>query len=76
MDSPACHVIYVNRSVGQERLVQAKPDGTIASGTLDSEQDVVRQEIQPLLEAFGDGMFCSLRRKGGDNFPSRPVTLL
>jgi hypothetical protein len=53
MDDPACHVIYVSRSVGEERLVRAD----LAEN--DERNDAVRNEVQPLLEAFGDGL-CSL----------------
>lgn len=53
MDDPACQVIYVNRNVGEERLVRA--DSTNA----DQANDVVRSDVKPLLEAFGDGSFDS-----------------
>lgn len=58
MDYAACHVIYVNRSIREERLVRAQRD---ESGMLpdDSpsiwETDRIRNDIQPLLDAFGDG---------------------
>jgi hypothetical protein len=48
MDNPACHVIYVNHTVGEERLVRA-------DSTDEDPHDAVRSEVKPLLEAFGDG---------------------
>ncbi|ATY59861.1 3 5 -cyclic nucleotide catalytic domain [Cordyceps militaris] len=58
MDSTACHVIYVNRSVAHNRIVSAPPDD---QSTNDDDQypDHVRRDIQPLLEAFGDVYVCS-----------------
>lgn len=58
MDSPACHVIYVNRNVGQDRMILADPNSlTLSSGdcSTDSLQDGIRNEVQPLLDSFGDG---------------------
>lgn len=54
MDSPACHVIYVNRNVDQERLVRVSSWEESADGWQDSG---TRKELQPLLEAFGEGLF-------------------
>lgn len=58
MDALACHVIYVNRSVGEARLLRALPDDAAASPTPavpDWRRDRVRELVQPLLDAFGDG---------------------
>jgi hypothetical protein len=60
MDSLACHVIYVNRSVGEARLLRAEPDDPAAlptGATPDWHRDRVRELVQPLLDAFGDGWF-------------------
>lgn len=62
MDHPACHVVYVNRSVGEECLVRARPDHTSELGdsaSLTSKDNRVRDQVQPLLDAFGDGAFLS-----------------
>lgn len=59
MDSLACHVIYVNRSVGEARLLRAIPDDSAASptgATPDWRRDRVRELVQPLLDTFGDGL--------------------
>jgi hypothetical protein len=63
MDSLACHVIYVNRSVGEARLLRALSDDLAASPTdasPDWQHDRVRDLVQPLLDAFGDGLFLLL----------------
>lgn len=52
MDNPACHVIYVNHNVGHDRLVHSSEDSSLDN--FDDER--VRDELLPLLEAFGDGM--------------------
>ncbi|TQV94556.1 hypothetical protein V2A60_005590 [Cordyceps javanica] len=58
MDSTACHVIYVNRSVAHNRIVPALLDDQ--SQNDDAEYpDHVRRDISPLLEAFGDVYVCS-----------------
>ena len=59
MDSPACHVIYVNRNVGQDRMIPADPNVFSSSGhsSTGSPQDGIRKEVQPLLDSFGDGAF-------------------
>ncbi|KAH0494198.1 hypothetical protein TgHK011_000827 [Trichoderma gracile] len=62
MDSLACHVIYVNRSVGEARLLRAVPDDPAAlptGATPDWHRDRVRQLVQPLLDAFGDVHVCA-----------------
>ncbi|RFU72515.1 high affinity camp phosphodiesterase [Trichoderma arundinaceum] len=62
MDSLACHVIYVNRSVGEARLLRAIPDDPAASPTAaipDWRRDRVRELVQPLLDAFGDVHVCA-----------------
>lgn len=56
MDSTACHVIYVNRSVSHDRFIPARLDGDAADDSSDEQTDHVRQDIKPVLEAFGDGM--------------------
>lgn len=59
MDKSACHVIYVNRSVGEDRLVRAVPDELPAPSNdlpAESKHDSVREDVQPLLDAFGDGL--------------------
>jgi hypothetical protein len=68
MDSTTCHVIYVNRSVARDRLIYAQPasrcqptssttsdTGDVASCGSDWQGDNVLQDIQPLLDSFGDG---------------------
>lgn len=62
MDKSACHVIYVNRNVEQDRLVRAVPDELpLPSGEIPSDwkHDHVRQDVQPLLDAFGDVHVCA-----------------
>ncbi|KAL7944502.1 hypothetical protein V8C42DRAFT_346240 [Trichoderma barbatum] len=62
MDSLACHVIYVNRSVGEARLLRAIPGDPAASptgATPDWRRDRVRELVQPLLDAFGDVHVCA-----------------
>ncbi len=63
MDSPACHVIYVNSSVGPERLLRAE---TIEASAHDWQDEGVRGEVQSLLEAFDHGMspdfLCAVHR--------------
>ncbi|KAL7798356.1 phosphodiesterase [Trichoderma ceciliae] len=62
MDILACHVIYVNRSVGEARLLRAVPDDPAASPTgaaPDWRRDRVRELVQPLLDAFGDVHVCA-----------------
>lgn len=52
MQSPAsCHVIYVNRKASRDRLVRANASGPVS----DDDDDGTRDEVQALLEAFGDG---------------------
>ncbi|KAK5990276.1 3',5'-cyclic-nucleotide phosphodiesterase 2-like protein [Cladobotryum mycophilum] len=62
MDSLACHVIYVNRSAREDRLVRAVPDGSATSPTpaaSDWQRDHVRELVQPLLDTFGDVHVCA-----------------
>jgi hypothetical protein len=53
MDNPACHVIYVHHNVGHDRHVRYSENSPVDN--FDDER--VRKEILPLLEAFGDGLF-------------------
>ncbi|KAF4468186.1 hypothetical protein FALBO_4918 [Fusarium albosuccineum] len=55
MDRAACHVIYVNRNVCEEGLVQAIEDHSAS----DCATDEARQIVQPLLDAFGDVNVCA-----------------
>ena len=55
MDRAACHVLYVNRNVRQRRLVRALRDQRQDGQSSDWEVDNVREQIQPLLDTFGDG---------------------
>ncbi|KAJ3514672.1 hypothetical protein NM208_g15040 [Fusarium decemcellulare] len=55
MDRAACHVIYVNRNVCEEGLVQAIEDHSAS----DWATDEARQIVQPLLDAFGDVNVCA-----------------
>lgn len=55
MDSTACHVIYVNRSVAHNRFIPARRDGQSSDDSDDEHPDHVRRDIKPLLDAFGDG---------------------
>ncbi len=53
MDSPECHVIYVNRNAGRDRLVLSKSVGLRD----DQDNERIGDDVLPLLEAFGDGAF-------------------
>lgn len=55
MDSTTCHVIYVNRSVAHDRTILARRDAQFSDDADDEYPDHVRRDIQPLLDAFGDG---------------------
>lgn len=58
MDSLTCNVIYVNRNIGEDRLVRARiddPASTPAAESVSDSPDHTRQHVQPLLDAFGDG---------------------
>lgn len=59
MDRVACHVIYVNRKVREERVIRANRDDvtkeSLASIPPLWETDHIQDDIQPLLDAFGDG---------------------
>ncbi|OAQ99531.1 hypothetical protein LLEC1_02540 [Akanthomyces lecanii] len=59
MDSTACHVIYVNRSVAQNRFIPARRDGQSSDDSDDDHPDHVRRDVKPLLDAFGDVYVCS-----------------
>ena len=58
MDKPACHIVYVNRDAGEDRHVRAS-----SAESLDPaywQNDRIRDDVQPLLDAFGDGSFFCL----------------
>ncbi|KAM0665260.1 hypothetical protein ACQRIU_005521 [Beauveria bassiana] len=59
MDSTACHVIYVNRSVACNRSVPAPCDDQSRDDSDDEFPDHVRRDINPLLDAFGHVYVCS-----------------
>ncbi|POR34855.1 Phosphodiesterase [Tolypocladium paradoxum] len=59
MDRLDCHVIYVNRAAGEDRLVQAVPDEKTAGYAPDWKHDCIRQVVQPLLDTFGDVHVCA-----------------
>lgn len=67
MERSACHVIYVNRNVAQDRLVSVVGvDGPLPKdSTPEWTLDQARQDIQPVLDAFGDGKL--LRRSMTSN---------
>ncbi|PFH59628.1 hypothetical protein XA68_12090 [Ophiocordyceps unilateralis] len=53
MDRLPCHVVYVDRAVGEDTLVQARAHDA------DWKLDRVGQLVQPLLDAFGDVYVCA-----------------
>ncbi|PHH63243.1 hypothetical protein CDD81_6195 [Ophiocordyceps australis] len=55
MEQTACHVIYVNRAVGQDRLVHSLASDQVAS---DWHHTGIADSIQTLLDAFGDVHVC------------------
>lgn len=58
MDRAACHVIYINRNVCEERSIKNDGSSDVKIDTHDvvvSER--IRQIVQPLLDAFGDGWY-------------------
>lgn len=62
MDRLSCNVIYVNRVVGEDRLLRAAPDtNSVANEDAQPEWncDDAKELVQPLLDTFGDGEFCS-----------------
>ncbi|KAJ6446346.1 high affinity cAMP phosphodiesterase [Purpureocillium lavendulum] len=59
MDRLACHVIYVNREAGEDRLLQALPDESPSQFASDRKHDHLRQTVQPLLDSFGDVHVCA-----------------
>ncbi|KHN95133.1 3'5'-cyclic nucleotide phosphodiesterase, catalytic domain protein [Metarhizium album ARSEF 1941] len=57
MDRLSCNVIYVNRLVGEDRLLGAAPDTNNAANEnaqLGWNRDHARELVQPLLDTFGD----------------------
>lgn len=69
MDRLACHVIYVNREVGEDRLIQAAPGESSSQFSPDRKHDGLRETVQPLLDAFGDGTLHYLAQPGGAQIP-------
>ena len=61
MDFLTCHVIYVHRSVGQDRLLRAADDAAASppGAACEWQRDRGRELVQPLVNAFGDGWFAS-----------------
>ncbi|GAO13889.1 uncharacterized protein UV8b_03876 [Ustilaginoidea virens] len=62
MDRLSCHVIYVNRVVGEDGLIHASSDVSNPpqpSNPSEWKRDHVRELVKPLLEAFGDVHICS-----------------
>ncbi|PNY26133.1 Phosphodiesterase [Tolypocladium capitatum] len=59
MDRLACHVIYVNRAAGEDRLVRAVADEETAGCPPDWKHDHIRQVVHPLLDAFGHVHVCA-----------------
>lgn len=55
MDNPACQVIYVHENVTHDGLVDPKADPSL--NYLQDER--IRNEVLPLLDAFGDVYVCS-----------------
>ncbi|PHH72854.1 hypothetical protein CDD80_4210 [Ophiocordyceps camponoti-rufipedis] len=53
MDRIPCHVVYVDRAVGEDRLVRSR------ARDADGKLDRVGQLVQPLLDAFGDVFVCA-----------------
>ncbi|PHH69759.1 hypothetical protein CDD82_7537 [Ophiocordyceps australis] len=56
MEQTACHVIYVNRAVGDDRLVHSLAADALPS---DWHHTGIGDSIQTLLDAFGDVHVCS-----------------
>ncbi|KAH7329232.1 hypothetical protein B0I35DRAFT_39696 [Stachybotrys elegans] len=62
MERHACHVIYVNRDVGEDRVVRSVLSAALGSsdqGLNGHAHDALREDIQPLLDAFGDVHVCA-----------------
>jgi hypothetical protein len=57
MDKPACHIVYVNRDAGEDRHVRAS--STESSSSTYWQNDRIRDDVQPLLDAFGDVHICA-----------------
>lgn len=58
MDRPICHVLYINRNVRQQRVIRAHRNGFEElddDATVDWKIDDIGEDIQPLLDTFGDG---------------------
>jgi hypothetical protein len=58
MDNATCHVIYVNRTIREDRLVRVPIEGTTEDGigvAPDWESEDVQKEVQVLTKTFGDG---------------------
>lgn len=60
MENAACNLIYVDRSIRQDRIVRASSynsDGTEGplAGSSDYETQALRENVQLLLEFIGDG---------------------
>ncbi|KAK8930470.1 hypothetical protein H634G_07415 [Metarhizium anisopliae BRIP 53293] len=61
MDRLSCNVIYVNRVVGEDRLLRAAPDtNSVANEDAQPEWncDDAKELVQPLLDTFGDVHVC------------------
>lgn len=60
MDRAACHVIYINRNVCEERSIQNGGSSEVKIDTHDVlVSEKIRETIQPLLAAFGDVYVCA-----------------
>ncbi|KJZ78995.1 hypothetical protein HIM_01768 [Hirsutella minnesotensis 3608] len=59
MDRLPCHVVYVNRLAGEDRLVQPLSPDHCPESPSDWKVDRARELIQPLLDAFGDVHVCA-----------------
>ena len=59
-----CNVIYVDRNVREERVLRpSSTESDVAksqSAALDEEPQILGDNLQLLLGAFGDGMFCCI----------------
>jgi hypothetical protein len=59
MDNPACQVIYVHENVTHDGLVDPKADPSL--NYLQDER--IRNEVLPLLDAFGDGLLIPTNKR-------------
>ncbi|KAI9166900.1 Phosphodiesterase [Paramyrothecium foliicola] len=57
MDKPACHIVYVNRAAGEDRHLRSHTDENFSSASW--QNDRVRDDVQPLVDAFGDVHICA-----------------